>query len=34
MNEYIGFRHSIFRGFLSAGRQGGVKVAEIVLLPF
>jgi len=34
MNEYIGFRHSIFRGFLPAGRQGGVKVAEIVLLPF
>ncbi|MDP2722683.1 MAG: hypothetical protein Q8O72_08000, partial [Bacteroidales bacterium] len=21
MNEYIGFRHSIFRGFLSAGRE-------------
>jgi hypothetical protein len=27
MNEYIGFRHSIFRGW-------GVKVAEIDLLPF
>ena len=34
MNEYIGFRHSIFMGFLPAGRQGGVKVAEIVQLPF
>jgi len=28
------FSHFTFRGFLPAGRQGGVKVAEIVQLPF
>jgi hypothetical protein len=28
------FSHFPFRRFRPAGRQGGVKVAEIVLLPF